>query len=244
METNAILAKYQIQGDEGPHGMQVSDDASVCSSIASSSVVSAAPSALRKGKYSSSRPSNAGCAADPRRTGIGTPNPQSFGSQSLYNASGEESKNGYSRKKNVKLNDRPHVYMLPQRIESEPELTKLSAHNQLPSQVTLPNGLTLLNSGYIYGRCSRLSILLKKKWKEVVWIHVKPATILIFRNLDDSMKWMNAKFLSHDEKKKIIKLSIDFDTMGSLTPSPSLRVMKLNMMDVTTKRSKLDGSIV
>lgn len=241
-----VLNKYQTNdGNIGSNLLHL-DDGSVCGSVTSSSVVSAAPSALRKGKYAP-RTINSTFSQDMLSdlTSVGTK--PTFDDENSTIASPKSPKN-------VTLNDNPSIHNIPQKqIEEEGALQK--KYSELPSYCTLANGITILNSGSIYGRCSRFSVFFRKKLKEYIWIHCKPATILFFRSVQDASKWMNSKFLPFDEKKKLIKYSLDFDTMGvlkkkrsssKLSPAPieNIRVMKYDMTDVHTKRSKLDGSIV
>merc|ERR1712087_88234 len=64
------------------------------------------------------------------------------------------------------------------------------------------------------------------------------------------LKWMRKKYLSTDEKKKLIKHSIDFDTQGVLSTdqdpkqhsSSSKNILKYSMSDVRSKREDVDGS--
>jgi len=233
MTPNDILNKYKIHDEEINPSSPISDNSSVCSDVTSSSTVSAAPSALRKGKYSIS-------IIEP-----------------LHSARNEDKDNLLPKKsrieKNVKLNENARVYSFP-KLSPNDNIPLQGPINQLPSYVTLPNGVKILSSGFIKGRCSRTAVLLKKKWKEYIWVHTKPAAILVFRTLDDAFKWMNTKSLTREENKNLIKLSIDFDTMGALkkdkkmnlipTANKPLRIMKYNMMDVKSKISREDGSIM
>ena len=241
MNPQDIMNKYTIKEEENiNNNPKVSDDDSTCDNSISSAV-SAAPSALRKGKYSTNI------------ININTSlinNYSSQYSQRVYPSKLSNVDEG--KKRNVKLNDRPFIHKFSKQAN---EYQSSKNYSILPTNCTLPNGVAVYNSGLIHGRCSRLSNLFRKKWKEVVWVHCKPATLLIFRSIDDAKKWMSSTILSNDEKKKLIKIVIDFDTMGVLSKKTKKhqnpveqgynhRASKLNMSDVKSTRSKVDGSVM
>lgn len=199
-------------------------------SAAGSASAVVAPSALRRGRYSSSSLS---------------PSPTYVKSKSRHGFLEENRNATKGGGKTVNVN------IIPSSVRSFNNKNS-GIHDELPSYASLPNGLVIGDSGHILGRCSRRALFFKKSWREFVWVHCKPVTILIFRSPVDAQKWMNAKYLRNNEKKLLIKYSIDFDLMGFLkgngdksegvNQSPP-SVKKFVMADVRTKRTKIDGSI-
>mmetsp|Transcript_12840 Transcript_12840/g.19252 ORF Transcript_12840/g.19252 Transcript_12840/m.19252 type:complete len:328 (-) Transcript_12840:214-1197(-) len=110
--------------------------------------------------------------------------------------------------------------------------------NNFDKRVMLPHTVPLQQPGHARGRSKVLrfhtrgfgrsgpiqsrtttSSLLFKKWSESYWLHVYPATVNIFENKETMELWKGATDDDREHKKpikKLVKLSINFDTLGRL----------------------------
>ena len=74
-------------------------------------------------------------------------------------------------------------------------------------------------SGQILSRTTASSKLLRK-WQGSYWVHLLPATIVIFRNEQDFQKWAaeqsSGDYTARRKHRKVL-LFVDFDTLGILT---------------------------
>ncbi len=73
-------------------------------------------------------------------------------------------------------------------------------------------------SGPIQSRTNATSLLLKR-WSDSYWLHVYPATVNIFENKEKMEEWKDASDEDKRKKasvKKLVQLSINFDTKGWL----------------------------
>ena len=129
-------------------------------------------------------------------------------------------------------------------------ITYYSTDHPLPSQTVLQNGVSIGATGHILGRHTRMELFFKKKWKEYIWVHCKPVSLLFFSSKTDCLKWMKQRYLPQDEKKALIKHHINFDPMGILAEkdaqqlllSNTSNVTKFDMSEVRSKRESVDGS--
>lgn len=258
----ALAPKFNYEDSEGslPGYLDQSevsscDSALTGSSLAGSSINNAAPSALRKGKYSRYPYPRSDLDSDGNNSlGSSMKSYHSY-SQGHYYGQYTDTYPG----DNYKVGRDKHINgaekILPQSIANESKsyrsaVTPYTEDRPLPSHVMLPNGATIGATGYILSRHTRLSILFKKSWKELIWVHVKPTTIIFFESRSDCNRWMRKPSLSPDAKKKLIKHSIDFDAMGSLIENQncksnathSTKVMTYSMTDVRSKKLDVDGS--
>jgi len=64
-------------------------------------------------------------------------------------------------------------------------------------------------SGKILARTCMTSLMMKK-WQDCYWVHELPAKLLVFRSEKDFHQY------SQEQKKKYLKLAVDFDTLGLL----------------------------
>jgi len=69
-------------------------------------------------------------------------------------------------------------------------------------------------SGHLLVRHTRVSLALRL-WKEKTWLFVKPATVLMFATKEDSLLYHDPS-LSSDQKSRLVKFALDFDTTGKL----------------------------
>jgi hypothetical protein len=69
--------------------------------------------------------------------------------------------------------------------------------------------------GKIRSRTSTASILLRK-WQDTYWVHLLPATLVIFRSELEFKKWAERGDYSSRKSRKVL-LYVDFDTLGILT---------------------------
>lgn len=243
-----------------------SDSRSLCSYESGSTVVSAAPSALREGKYSSAN----------KLARIDFDGASSLASSSVTDMSYQKASNNERFRKRSKGRGRKNKSHISysggssQRSVSSFQSSPTSVqalhyfdepqhhhgvHHGLPSYTTLPNGTSIGDVGFILGRCSKLSIMFKKQWRRMVWVHCKPASIIIFRSVDDANVWMKSQFIDDNENGKLVKSTIDFDPMGKLDKKRNKNqesnldaykpnVVKCVMTDVHSKRSSSDASLV
>lgn len=195
------------------------EEFSSCASAMSSSVVSAAPSALRRGKYTyqyycdSSKEGNS-----------------SMGSSQVRSTRSSKS-NGY-------FHPNPRFRLPDERKKKKKnKISPRTLRPNLPMNTTLPNGVAIGESGYILGRTTKMSIMFKKQWTHFVWVHCKPCTILLFGSVRESQTWMENKYLPNDKKKKLLKLAIDFGNIGNGSGKSR------DISEVRTKQSYVDGSI-
>jgi len=101
-------------------------------------------------------------------------------------------------------------------------------------------------SGCIQSRTCITSLLFKR-WSDSYWLHVYPVTINIFESKEKMEQWKTMN--DHDDsdgkknvaaKKKLVRLSIDFDTEGWLQKKINA-YMEANStsLPVTTNKSKV-----
>jgi hypothetical protein len=64
-------------------------------------------------------------------------------------------------------------------------------------------------SGNILSRTSTSSMLFRK-WQDAFWVHLYPATLLLFRTAADFDSW------AHRGERRKVMLRVDFDTFGIL----------------------------
>lgn len=238
VDDNAFECEYE-GFSPGYHVLQ--EEVGSCISAMSSSVVSAAPSALRRGKYTSHYYDQSDADTD-----LGN---STIESNTLQN------NHGYfyprnNMNKNFRLPDGNNSSASKGRKINRKKISPRPVPS-LPSNITLSNGVDIGESGYILGRCTKMALLFKKQWQQMVWVHCKPCTILLFCSLKDSQKWMDSKYLSKDEKKKLVKFSINVDLTGKYITSGGSKNReglscaksgKYCISDVKTKRSTVDGS--
>jgi len=83
------------------------------------------------------------------------------------------------------------------------------AQNAPPGSAPLPKGDLVLKSGYVLGRISFRTVLMKK-WKQVYWVQYGPHTMLWFRSYADFDDWLNNPYLTQDQRNYLIKLAVNF----------------------------------
>lgn len=247
-----------------------SDSRSLCSYESGSTVVSAAPSALREGKYSSANKlaridfDGASSLASSSVTDMSyqkASNHERMQNQFRKRSKGRGRKNkshisysGGSSQRSVSSFQSSPTSVQALHYFDEPQHHH-GVHHGLPSYTTLPNGTSIGDVGFILGRCSKLSIMFKKQWRRMVWVHCKPASIIIFRSVDDANVWMKSQFIDDKENGKLVKSTIDLDPMGKLDKKRNKNqesnldaykpnVVKCVMTDVHSKRSSSDASLV
>lgn len=170
------------------------------------SEVSAAPSALRQGKYSHFM----------RVCSDKVNSSHSRGS----NGSGEE--NVVS---DVEIDAGVHVREKVQKKASNDNgQNSSSAPSALPIGVAPSGGLG--QSGRILSRTSTSALLLRR-WTESYWVHLYPASLLFFRSQEEFVRWrtnrsgtggpisINCNKVDSPQDKPV-KWAVDFDTMGVL----------------------------
>jgi len=248
------------QGDEGSMNSGLSSSLNGSSLNGSSLNGASIPSALRRGRYSNHSYARSDLDSDANNSLT-----SSIDSYSSYNQHGYQygkqrnspSRNGYKQNYDQYLDStrsrQSNENYQGNNIKAKAARNSIGAFapdEALPSHVLLRNGVAIGATGYILSRHTRFSIIFKKKWKELIWVHIKPATIIFFGSKKDCLRWMRKKYLSVDEKKKLIKHSIDFDTMGTLTGDQSAKdptdvstsITTFCMTDVRSKREEVDGS--
>lgn len=254
---------YEDDNDFSSEMIMQSEESSINSALTgTSSNNSVAPSALRKGKYSRYPYARSDIDSDGNNSlGSSISSYHSY-TKSHYRYRYNDSPVGeaddveyhqHQQQEQKHSADQSIKSNVSESKSSRSAVTPYSSDHPLPSHILLRNGVTVGATGYILARHTRFSILFKKKWKELIWVHCKPATIIFFASKKDCLKWMKKKHLANDEKKKLIKHAIDFDTMGvfkgkskdqiskPLSPT-SANIMKYNMTDVRSKRESVDGS--
>ena len=72
-------------------------------------------------------------------------------------------------------------------------------------------------SGQILAQTTASSKLLRR-WQDCYWIHLKPASLLLFRSRNDIEKWVTdaGGDVARRRKDRSILLAVDFDTLGIL----------------------------
>ena len=85
------------------------------------------------------------------------------------------------------------------------------------NSVVNADGQVLGESGQILARPTAMSKFLRQ-WHESCWVHLKPASILLFRTRNDFEVWVKAANgdFSNRKRNRTTQLVIDFDTLGIL----------------------------
>jgi hypothetical protein len=81
-----------------------------------------------------------------------------------------------------------------------------------------PSQQSFGQSGQVLSQTTASSKLLRR-WQECFWIHLKPASLLVFRSKNDFEKWVTAigGDIARRRKDRSILLAVDFDTLGMLS---------------------------
>ena len=77
------------------------------------------------------------------------------------------------------------------------------------------------SSGVVLSRTTKSS-LVRRRWQQTFWVHYLPATILIFRDVEDFYQWIDSGDITMpDLKSRLIVSIINFDTQGRLKRNTS-----------------------
>lgn len=199
------ISKYMDTITTSNSGRYDEDDGAHSDSGAPSEV-SAAPSALRRGKYSHFVRE---CSDE-------------FNSSHLLGPNGNGKENV---QRDVEIDAGVHV-----RENVQKKAGNVNGHNLLSARSALPIGVApsggLGQSGRILSRAS-MSALLLRKWTESYWVHLYPASLLFFRSQEEFEMWrtnrsgtggpisINCNKVDSPQDKPV-KWAVDFDTMGVL----------------------------
>lgn len=112
---------------------------------------------------------------------------------------------------------RRNLSLTPSRISESSECSTEPTRSIVCVESPMSDGSSLPSpfgqSGHIRSRTSTASILLRK-WQDSFWVHVLPATLMIFRSEQDFQKWAERDHSPRKNRK--VLLHVDFDTLGVL----------------------------
>lgn len=85
------------------------------------------------------------------------------------------------------------------------------------SPIMSPTQQPFGQSGQILAQTTASSKLLRR-WQECCWVHLKPASLLVFRSRNDFEKWVTdvGVDITRRRRDRSILLAVDFDTLGIL----------------------------
>lgn len=93
------------------------------------------------------------------------------------------------------------------------------------------------SSGNILSRTTTSSKLLRK-WQPSYWVHLLPATLLVFRSEQDFQKWKeerNGDWSTSSRKSRKLLLDVDFDTLGILAGQHDIKGINKNSLLANSK---------
>ena len=95
-------------------------------------------------------------------------------------------------------------------------------------------------SGQLLARATASSKLLRK-WQNCYWVHLHPASLVVFRSRLDFQSWasMGDDYVARRRDPKVV-LFVDFDTLGMLAANPNLeRGLNSNSLLANSKASSI-----
>ena len=105
-----------------------------------------------------------------------------------------------------------------------------AAANPSSERARLDSDPACLASGNIYSRTS-LRTIITKAWKTTTfWVHLSPATLLLFRSPSDYSDYLSNPYHSAKERNYLIKLKVDF-----LTELSEKGVRGFNVTEIKSK---------
>lgn len=94
------------------------------------------------------------------------------------------------------------------------------------------------SSGSILSRTTTSSKLLRK-WQPSYWVHLLPATLLVFRSEQDFQKWKEERngdwSTTISRKSRKLLLDVDFDTLGILAGQRDIKGINKNSLLANSK---------